>query len=207
MWVNQEDRKYFACSQKFIVSWNLFGGGMCTVCAIGTLWRANAAYAQSCKQLKYSMRQQSAYNIANVLSLYWYDYNISCSGGLQISFRYCGNFRHFDQVTRWGGKWKSGRKWFREFQVSGGRDWGNCLVCNRITSHMLCHKKINNVMTNVWQICQLSNCHAYARPISHSPLSLSPSLCRLLCVQYAWYARHVVYLCLPHTAKLRLFFG
>lgn len=111
------------------------------------------------------------------------------------------------------------RKCFREFQVTraekgrggeGKRWWGNCLVCKRITSHMLCHKKINNVMTNVWQICQHSNSHAYARAISLLPpfsLPRSVSLCRLLCVQYAWYARHVVYLCLPHTPKLRLFFG
>lgn len=93
MRVNQEDREYIDCLQKFIVSWNLLEGR--------NFVRGNAAYAQSCKQLKCS-----AFNIANVLplplslSLSRYDYNISCSGGLQISFRYCGNRRHFDQVTR-----------------------------------------------------------------------------------------------------------
>lgn len=62
-------------------------------------------------------------------------------------------------------------------------------------------------MTNVWQICQLSNSHAYARPISLLPpsLSLSLSLSFIVCAIRLICAACCVFVFATHTKVATVF--
>lgn len=147
---------------------------MLTVCACRTLRMRNLAS-----------------NIANVLSLSLclsrYDYNISCSGGLQISFRYCGNRRHFDQVTRWGGTEKgSASESFRllEPRKGGEGERGSGVIASSASAlRHICYAIKKS--TTSWQTSDKYASFLTATPtLDLSPFSLPPSVSLCLSLSF-----------------------
>lgn len=121
------------------------GGGNKFRFAMGILWRANAAYAQSCKQLKYSLSTflylshflsvSDMITIFHARARYKFRFVTVEIAGTLIKLPVEGECEKVSSME--------------QGEEGTSRGLGNCLVCKRITSHMLCHKKINNVMTNV----------------------------------------------------------
>lgn len=211
MWVNQEDREYFACSQKFIVSWNLLGGGMCTVCD----WNFVAGERCVCAILQaIEVLDATAVNIQHCQRVLSSDMItiFHARAGYKFRFVTVEIAGTLIKLPVEGEKWKevvqgvsvSGVSVTGCRQGGGARDWGNCLVCKRITSHMLCHKK----STTSWQTSDKYASFLTATPtlaLSRTPLSLQPALSFLLSVVYCVCntldMRGMLCICVCHTQQ------